>query len=156
LFALPYIPNPQNNINYKYYFETSFHNNFKDTVKNFLFQAFPGKAQNSKLVKMAQAWSLFGANQSSTNSKQKMIDILKQRDQLLDENNHFKSEFNELNRKEEYFRSKCSDDSSKWSGISKELLESAVNIMNRVSMFDQKILNDKWYTEMSENLKRYN
>lgn len=105
---------------------------------------------------MAQAWSLFGANQSSTNSKQKMIDILKQRDQLLEENNHFKSEFNELNRKEEYFRSKCSDDSSKWSGISKELLESAVNIMNRVSMFDQKILNDKWYTEMSENLKRYN
>lgn len=55
---------------------------------------------------MAQAWTLFGANRSNINSKQKMIDLLKQRDQLLEENKHFKSEFNEINSKEEYYRSK--------------------------------------------------
>lgn len=95
------MPNPQSNQNYKYYFDSDFQNAFKDTVKSFLIQAFPGKAQNSTLVKMAQAWTLFGANRTNMNSKQKMIDLLKQRDQLLDENKHFKNEFSEVNRREE-------------------------------------------------------
>lgn len=85
-----------------------------------------------------------------------MIDLLKQRDQLLEENKHFKSEFSEVNTREEKYHTKLQDDSSKWSGISKELLETSVNIMNRVSLLDQSILSDKWFTEMSENLKRQN
>jgi len=51
---------------------------------------------------MAQAWTLFGANRSNMDSKQKMVDLLKERDQLYEENKLYKSEFSSINRNEDY------------------------------------------------------
>lgn len=85
---------------------------------------------------MTQAWLLFHRDKRNSDAKQKMINLLRQREELVSENKKLRNEVNEWSSREEWLKNKINDDYAKWSNLSKELLEIAVTILNRAKHLD--------------------
>lgn len=105
---------------------------------------------------MTQAWLLFHRDKKNTDAKQKMINLLKQREELIEENTKLRNEAADLSSREEWLKSKINEDWAKWSNLSKELLEIAVGILNRSRNLDKSSYHQKWYNDNSIQLQRYN
>lgn len=125
-------------------------------MKNFLFNTLPGRSNKNTLVSMTQAWLLFHRDKKNSDAKQKMINLLRQREDLIHENQKLRHEAADLSAREEWLRNKINEDWAKWSNLSKELLEIAVSILNRARNLDKGAYHEKWFNDNSMQLQRYN
>jgi len=74
---------------------------FRSIVKNFLFTTLPGRSHKNTLVSMTQAWLLFHKDKRNSDAKQKMINLLRQREELVAENKKLRNEVAEWSSREE-------------------------------------------------------
>jgi len=105
---------------------------------------------------MAQAWILFHKNKKDVDVKQKMVALLEQREDLLNENRKIKKAYDEINRREDWLKSKYKDDNNKWANVSKDVINIANLMLNKLTVKDRHYNIDGFIKDISEKINRYN
>lgn len=96
---------PQEHPHFKRFFDKKWKEEFLKKVEAYLYQAIT-KTSHPALVKMAQAWILFHKNKKDADIKQKMVSLLEQREELVNECRKLKKSFEENSRREMWLKNK--------------------------------------------------